>query len=378
MNYKNNHPLTIVIVVTYTYPFIGSGLGNVAMNQAEGLAALGHRVHVISSNIPNGPKKLERNGVTYHKCNALNFLNAFDIPVPLFAFSREIISIIQKADIVHAHDMLYPSSLQAAVWSKIFNTPFILTQHVGMVDYKNAVIDLLETIVRKTMGEIVLRLSNRILVINSEVTAWLGPAHSKKTETLINGVDTSLFQTASEEKKRLLRDKHSLPQDKKIVLFVGRLVGKKGIRELFNARSNAYHLLYVGTGEVPEDMQDKENVQFFGGTDQKTLSEIYQACDVFILPSYCEGFPLSIQEAMASGLPIVTSFQQGYEKYLDSMFVEYVHHDSTHIRATLETLLTNPARMKEMSEYSRKFAETRISWEINVTKLLKIFEEVRT
>src|SRR3989344_2001886 len=127
--------LKIVIFVSYAYPYIGSGLGQVAITQAEGLAKLGHQVTLISSNIPAGKKRFKRSGVLHIKLNSANFLDKFQIPVPLFLLNGEVLSQIRNADVVHAHDMLYPSSLQAGLAAKIFGKPFVLTQHAGFISY---------------------------------------------------------------------------------------------------------------------------------------------------------------------------------------------------------------------------------------------------
>jgi len=54
--------MKIVILVSYTYPYIGSGIGQVALLQAEGLVKLGNEVILVSSNIPVTKKKFTKNG----------------------------------------------------------------------------------------------------------------------------------------------------------------------------------------------------------------------------------------------------------------------------------------------------------------------------
>src|SRR5689334_3571761 len=121
--------MNIVILVSYTYPFVGSGIGNVALSQAEGLNKLGCKVTLVSGNVPKTKVRFIKKGVTHLKLKSNNFLDKFGIPVPFFLFNKEVIDAIRNADVVHCHDMLYPYSIQGAVISKLFKKPFILTQH---------------------------------------------------------------------------------------------------------------------------------------------------------------------------------------------------------------------------------------------------------
>lgn len=365
--------LRIAIFVSYAYPYVGSGLGQVAITQAEGLAKLGHEVVLISSNIPATKKRFKKNGVLHIKLDSTNFLDKFQIPVPLFLLNGEVLSRIKYADVVHAHDMLYPSSLQAALAAKIFRKPFVLTQHAGFISYPSQVINFLQLLTNRTLGRFVLDLSDEIIVVNEEVKNWLR-TNGKSVVTLMNGVNTHFFYPASEKRKRQIRKKYGLPVNKKIVLYVGRLVEKKGFHRLYDARSNDYLTVMVGGGKVPESMAvDVGKVLFLGTLPQKKLSEIYQASDVFILPSDCEGFPLSIQEAMASGLPIITSNHPGFDRYLDRRFVKFINPTSDEIRDAILQVLNDKKTRDAMIDYSLRTTEAKESWEKNVTGLLEIY-----
>ena len=367
--------LKIVIFGSYAYPYIGSGLGQVAITQAEGLAKLGHQVTLISSNIPAGKKRFKRSGVLHIKLNSANFLDKFQIPVPLFLLNGEVLSQIRNADVVHAHDMLYPSSLQAGLAAKIFGKPFVLTQHAGFISYPSQVINLLQLLINRTMGRLVLKLSDKIIVVNEDVKNWLR-TNDKNVITLMNGVNTHLFYPASEKRKRQIRKKYGLPIDKNIVLCVGRLVEKKGFHRLYDARSNDYLTVIAGGGRVPEFMADDvEKVLFLGTLPQKKLSEIYQTSDVFILASDSEGFPLSIQEAMASGLPIITNNHPGFDRYLDSRFVKFINPTTDEIRNAILQVLSDKKTRDAMVDYSLGSTTAKESWEKNVARLLEIYKK---
>jgi len=364
--------MKIAIFVTYTYPYIGSGIGNVALAQAEGLVSLGHDVTVISSNFPKTEGEFTRNKVKHLKLSAIYFLEKFHVPVPLYLFNRKAIKLIKTSDIIHIHDSVYPSSVLACLLGKFYHKPIILTQHVAFITYPNFVINYIQKFAYLTIGKLTFHLSDRIIYFNPEVKKLIG--NDKKIIFLPNGVDLQLFNTPKASEKSLFRAKYNLPINKKLILFVGRFVPKKGYRLLFEARNDKYLTLFIGSGEIPEFMKKAKNVIFFPAKKQKELSEIYKLSDIFVLPSYGEGFPLSIQEAMASGLPIITSKENIFDTSID--FIKTVDRNVSAIKKAIFNLITNNKLTSIMSKKSRRFAEKNYSWSKNLDLLTKLYHKV--
>ena len=121
----------------------------------------------------------------------------------------------------------------------------------------------------------------------------------------------------------VIKDKLGL-QNKKVILYVGRVEKLKGIDYLLksfsmlNNEDDQVFLIIVGDGADKSDFEklsnqlDIKNIIFVGAIDKKEIASYYEACDVFVLPSIfykhsCEGWGLVINEAMAFGKPIVTT-----------------------------------------------------------------------
>lgn len=112
-------------------------------------------------------------------------------------------------------------------------------------------------------------------------------------------------------------------EDRRIVLFVGRLMDVKGLPVLFDAyqkakeHDNRLALFIVGDGAKRADYQRRaremglEDVNWLGFRSQEELPELYVAADVFVLPSLVEPWGVVVNEAMASGLPVVLSDHVG-------------------------------------------------------------------
>src|ERR1700682_4556911 len=230
--------IQVAIVVTYTYPYIGNGLGNVAIKQAEYLARRSHGVTLISSRIPFSKASFVKNGVLHLKQKASAVLERLNLPVPLFVLNREARAAIRNADVVHIHDILYPTSLFAVILAKWYKKPVIVTVHILHVKYDNPVLDFIEHLVTNTMGRYILSRSDAIVTVNKTfITSAQLSKYRDKLFYLPNGVDTELFTPATEIEKQRLRATHNFPANRPIILFVGRFVSKKGYELLLKAQS---------------------------------------------------------------------------------------------------------------------------------------------
>lgn len=132
-----------------------------------------------------------------------------------------------------------------------------------------------------------------------------------------NGVDISTFKPI--ENKFRLRNKFNFPIDNKILISVGRLVDVKQpdtLVEIFHKIQNKLNnvsLVIVGDGylyaKIKKKVQDGniKNVFFMGFIDGIDKIELYACSDYYIMTSKYEGQPLTLLEAMSSGLPCIVS-----------------------------------------------------------------------
>jgi len=371
--------MKILIVTHYFNPHIG-GIEVVAYNQAKELIRRGHKVTIITSKLNNEKNNEQIEGINIVRVKAWNWLEKnFDVPFPIF--SLRLLSIlnteIKKADVVHTHGALYMGSFFGSFIAGICKKPFIVTEHVGFVVYTNFIVNIIQKLAFKTIGRITLNKSYKVLVLNKNVQVFLSKITKTKIEYLINGVDINLFKPATQKQKILLRKKYKLPPDKKLALFVGRFVSKKGIDLLIKAKTPNFDIVLVGEGKLPKETYDTKGIFIFGFLPQNKLKEIYQACDLFVLPSTGEGFPLSLQEAMASGLPIITTKQQYYKELFDINLVKLIDRDINQIKNSIQNILSNTKEVDSMKNYSRKFVVNEFSWKVHINKLLKIYGEVK-
>lgn len=376
--------MKILLVVHYFFPHVG-GMEAVVEKQAKSLVDLGNEVTILTCSPQKDlPLSEQRDGYSIKRLPAVNSLEKrFGIPFPLISPLRafSILREVTAHDIVHIHDVFYISSHLAALACLVKRKPFFLTQHVAIVDHPSMLIRLMQHAVYKTFGKLIFKKAKNIICYNQTVRNFLRTqgVPNQKIFTQYNGIDTNYFQPASPQQKRALRRQYALPTDKPIALFVGRLVPKKGFDIVFDAQSDNYFTLIVGEGVTPAHITSNENVELFGPATQEQLRDLYQLSDAFIFPAIGEIFTLVMQEAMASGLPVVTTKDPGYDNYnFSRQHIQLVPRDKHNLQHALLRLFDDAKQQHEASEYARTFATEYFNWEQNYPREYALYRSLKT
>lgn len=383
MTGPTGRPLRVLLVSHYYPPHLG-GIENVVHQQAQHLAQRGVEVTVLTS----GHRSTVRRGADGVRVVCVAAWNGIEqragVPFPVLApgLLAAAVRWTRWADVVHVHDCLYMTSWAAGIAAATTGTPHVLTQHVALVEHPSAVVRWTQRAVCTVAGRRLLQRAARVLVLNATVAAFARAqgARPQAVQHFVNGVDTLLFRPARSPAERArIRSRLGLPQDRVLVLFVGRLVPKKGYQLLLAAAGPAYELVFAGDGNDHPLSDGRPGVHHLGTLSPADLAEAYRACDVFALPSTSEGFPLTVQEAMASGLPVVTTDDPGYAPYrLDRDHVTLLPRDIDAWREALSSLAADPDRRRRMGGWSRQYAVTGFAWDQHAAALLRLYSDVLT
>lgn len=199
--------------------------------------------------------------------------------------------------------------------------------------------------------------------------------HPKSLLLVKPGVDCHRFLPLEQEQKSDLRNRLGLPDDKLVLLCVGRFVEAKGFRLVIEAMRSLpdCHLLLVGGGEQEELY--KQLVVEYALESQITFSGVvqdstpyYQASDLFIMSSTYEPLGQTILEALACALPIVAFKPSGQvitataELLSDSEAVFVDLPDAEQLAIGIEHLQNKPEVVLHLAKQSRIIAETRYAW----------------
>jgi glycosyltransferase involved in cell wall biosynthesis len=192
----------------------------------------------------------------------------------------------------------------------------------------------------------------------------------------IKGIDLKHYDRTPEitEQAAAIRQKLNLKDDDFTFLFIGRLVGDKGIHELvdaFEALSSIYpqiQLILVGPEEpeldpLKEETREKihriPHIHPVGS--QKDVRPWYAAANALVFPSYREGFPNVVIEAGAMGLPsIVTDINGSREIIMDGVNGVIVpSKDTPALQKAMEEFILQPTQTQVMGQKARPMVETR-------------------
>ena len=229
-------------------------------------------------------------------------------------------------------------------------------------------------------------------VIEEEYLAAGVPAG--RVARIPNSVDVSRFRPVAGEEKNRLRHRFGIAIGRPVVIFTGRLVTTKGLLSLLRAwpavlnRHPGALLLLVGSGGLGiqncEEMLRREvrenslegSVLFTGS--RNNVQEYLQASDVFVFPTEREAFGISIIEAMACGLPVVTTGVDGIRDIvrpgMDALVVNPGDDDA--LAAAIARALDGGAEIRTLAETARQRALQRYSSERIVSAYRDLLAEV--
>ncbi|HEY2603751.1 MAG TPA: glycosyltransferase family 4 protein [Thermoleophilaceae bacterium] len=380
--------MRILFVSHYATPHIG-GVETVIRSLHRELRRRGHEVRHVASNASH----LSREALGYDdegviRVRALNVLeNRLGVPYPIFSprLGHVLAREIAEADVVHSHGFLYMSSVMALLLGRARRRrrpggpALVLTEHVGHVPYESAMLDRVESAAIRSVGKLAVRSADAVVVLNRKVGAEIEDLRPREPVIVLpNGVDTSLFRPPLPGEREALRRELGW-DDTPRVLFVGRLVAKKGIEAALDATAaseGSFRLVVAGPG--PLQPQGVPGVDVLGPIPSERVAELYRAADALLLPSRGEGFPVAVQEAMASGLPVVMSDDPSYAHHLDGagLGVRFVPAVPEVIAAELRSLVSDREAWAAAGEAVRNHAREAFAWAQAAERHELLYEEL--
>jgi len=376
--------MRILFISHYALPHLG-GVEIVVDQLARELLRHGCTVtHVAAASLRPGESLTEEPPYRVIRLPALNPLEStLAVPYPLFEpvqLWRTIARESRTADVVHAHGMLYAGSLLGLEYAKRRRRDAVrvLTEHAGRVGYRSSLLNGAEKVAIGTIGRKTAGAAETIVVVGQRIQQemrTLSPA--TPVECIENGVDLSLFRPATDRERAHIRGELGWDERPR-VLFVGRMVEKKGARVVLETArlSNRFRFVIVGPrgDQVPAGLADS----FDGSTLPRTsLADIYRAADAFLLPSHGEGgFPLTAREAMACGLPVILGEDPAYGEIAARAAegIRLVPARTPEIVEAIDDLLAAGAVAREAVA---RFAASSFLWSHAAERHLELYERLR-
>jgi len=348
------------------FPVLG-GIENHIKVLAEAQARAGHDVTVLVCDPGLGTHVEELNGVRVVKTGRL----ATVASMPLSC--RQPLALARAdADIVHVHSP-YPLG-EASAWLLKRRSKIVITYHSDVVRQK-AIMRFYGPILRR-----VLRRADRIIATSPryiETSPWL-PQVREKCVVVPLGVDHRRFTPPLEPYEGPFT-----------LLFVGRLRYYKGLDDLLQAMQSLsdVQLRVVGIGPMLEplramaqELRIADRVEFLGEVDDEHLPEVYHRAHLFVLPANAraEAFGTVLLEAMASGLPCVTTEVGTGTSWVvqDGVTGRVVPpHDPEALAKAIKSLQDRKVRL-EMGKAARERVERLFTQERMIRDVETVYEEM--
>lgn len=347
-----------------------------------GLVQLGHRVSVQTLRTCSSPLKETCGGLSIRRAPALDltrwlgFQQSLSFPL-IIEMGKHIRSF--KPDVIHAHNLFFRTTEIAALLRTVFPVPLVTTVHLGKVEGGAGVFKLLIRLYESTMGNFILHQSDRLIAVSRAVADHLRTMGniSKPVVVIPNGVDTSQFFPGTGNR--------NVPPT---ILFVGRLVPNKGpdvllraIPAVLAAHPHA-RFLFAGDGpmwsqlhKMASSMGIVDKIKFLGLCHD--VPQLMREAAIFVRPSTLEGMPLTVLEAMASGLPVVATPAGGIPEILTNGVNGYLFPvgDSQALSKAIISLLDSPSLSEEMGSRGLQRAASSYGWESAVKQTERIYIE---
>ncbi len=363
------------------------GAGIFALRRLQAVQALGHDIAVVRI-VPFAPP-VGRKWQTYRSIPAIDVVEGIPVttlraifpprligmeylPLQVYKRLQRVIDSF-KPDVLHA-SYIIPSG-QLAVR---YGIPSVVTAH-GL--------DAYEWPFRRpgllAAARYAVQNATRVTAVSGALAREVEKIYPRDVDVIWNGADERFFfkQDRGEARAAL-----QLPLDRFIIAFAGTIVRAKGVFDLIDAaaRIPTYRpmVAIAGKGADLDALRDRAaqsgvEVRFLGQMQQQRLAQLYASCDVFTLPSYNEGLPNVVCEAMLCGRAVVASTAGGTPEIVQDGTSGFLTSpgDVEWLSAAYARLAADGALREKLADGARRFAEEHLTWRVSALEYDRVYRE---
>ena len=359
------------------------GAERVSVNLARKLSASGHNVHILTGHIDTAI-----DGAKTHLIETVKWLS----PLRLLSFQHRIKNILRKEkfDLIYSLCQVYPVSIYRVGdgihrhWMKVLHPNTLLRGIKYSTSLVHFAMRFLEGKIFKA-GNCRLFITNSRLIKDQIMEYFQIP--ECRIKVVYNGVDHKLFNPDMKKYRKTMRNKYEIGDNELVILFVANNWERKGLSTIIEAISKTkidkIRLIIVGRGRTRHYISlarnksiNLENIIFTGRTID--VEKYYGMADLFVLPSRYEPFSNACLEAMACGLPVVTTKTNGASELIKeggNGFVLENWNNSDNLSEIIKKLTDNNIR-EEMGHNAADTAK-KYTWQRHIKETDCIFEMLR-
>ena len=377
---KKGSKMNILHVVPSFAPcFSHGGVVNASYQIAKKQVEDGHDVTVYTTDSCNERLKFENNynvdvdgiKVFYFKNLSNTFKNklTIDTPISLINYLKKT---IHNFDIIHVHEHRQSLAIATHRYAKKNNVPYVLQAHGSVLPFFQK--EQMKEIFDKLWGFDILHDASRAFALTEvEKEQYLKMGVSKdKIEIVPLGINLEEYDILPERGK--FKSKHTINDDEKVILFLGRIHEIKGLDLLVKSFSQIQNdnvkLAIVGgdygfKGELEKLISEfnlTDKVIFPGVLTGQDKIEALVDCDIFVMPSRYESFTTSGLEAMACSKPLVLTENNHIHTWVKDNVGLICKFDETDLSNCIQTLLNDEELCRTFGKTGRELIENKYDW----------------
>lgn len=377
--------MKILQVISYFNPKFGGDV-NVVFNLSKHLAKKGHEVTILTTDFDFDIKYA--NVIRYEDVKVIPFHCMLNWGLFLYSPSMKswIKENIKRFDIVHMHNFRSYQNSVIYYYARKYNVQYILQAHGSVLPFFSKI--RLKKMYDFIWGYKILKNASKCIALTKteeEKYKKMG-VKPNKIEIVPNGIDLHDYENLP--KKGTFRKKYRINDNEKIVLYVGRLHESKGIDLLVRSFSDILkklsniRLVIVGPDEgfksklieLTEILDIKDKVLFSGFVSHPEKIDILMDSDVFITPRF-SGFPITFLEALACGIPIITTNNGDKLDWINDKVGYVIDYDENELNATIYKILEDYKLQKNFKTNARMLLEHKFNYDVIIEGLEKIYND---
>lgn len=372
-----------VLIINYEYPPIGAGAANAAFHLAENLVGKVEKVAVLTAAFGTTAAYSVENGVHIHRVKSLrqraDRSNMLEMALFTFLAMPRMFQIFRKFKISRSVVFFsFPCGPLGLLGKWFAGIPYIVSLRGGDVPGTERKLEWIHRTL-KPLRHMVLRNSSHITAPSSGLKTLSESVDPFHVTTITNGIDCSFFKPGCTKKGDVFK-----------IVFVGRFQEQKDICELIAAfRSlskkgrQPAELHLVGDGPRMNTVRNcviranlEKRVKFHGWMKKGEIRDLLQVCDCFVNPSYYEGMPNAVLEAMACALPVVVSNVTGNSDIVkeNETGLLYDKGDVEMLAENMALVMNNPSMASTLGQSARKYVQEHHSWEVVASAYCELME----
>ena len=306
------------------------------------------------------------------------------------AMARFLDDNIARFDLVHVHEIWHYAGYAAYRAAKKHHIPFVIAPHGELGERHLRHKAWKKRIYMRLILNRILNNSDAIHAITAAERDRIGELGYRVPVTVApNGVDPTQFDQAPDP--AVLLNKYPTLRGRNVILFLGRLNPTKGLDILaqsFSRISRSYPdtvLLVAGPDEESGRRQMESILNYEGVSERVVFAGMLSGedkltalglADLFVLPSYSEGFSIAVLEALASRLPVIITKACNFPEVEEHSAGFIVDTNPEAVTGAIGKLLPNPHLRASMGERGRKLVSERYTWQASAAIIADLYRSL--